>query len=113
VASLLVLCYNHARYWDYRDIEQETLSLFMPPRSLSEREAFFLSELAAAGRPAFTIDEARHVSTVDEGDVPRLLHRLTAKRWLQRLERGKHRLIPLEAGPEAHWAEHEYQIAAT
>lgn len=43
----------------------------------------------------------------------RLLHQLVAKRWLERLERGKYRLIPLEAGPEAQWAEHEYLIAAT
>ena len=89
------------------------MSLSTPTRSLSEREAYLLSELAAAGRPVFTIEEARHASTVDDGDVPRLLHRLEAKRWLQRLERGKYRLIPLEAGPEARWAEHEYLIAAT
>lgn len=82
-------------------------------RSLSEREAYLLSELAAAGSFVFTIEEARRVSTVDEKDVARLLYRLTAKRWLQRLERGKYRLIPLEAGPEARWAEHEYLIAAT
>ncbi len=89
------------------------MSLSTPTRSLSEREAYLLSELAAAGSPVFTIAEARHVSTVEEGDMARLLHRLTAKRWLQRLERGKYRLIPLESGPEARWAEHEYLIAAT
>jgi predicted transcriptional regulator of viral defense system len=48
----------------------------------------------------------------DSAGLPLLLHRLAAKRWLQRLERGKYRLIPLEAGPEAQWAEHEYLVAA-
>ena len=82
-------------------------------RSLGKREAHLLSELAAAGCTVFTIEEARQVSSADENDVARLLHRLAVKRWLQRLERGKYRLIPLEAGPEAQWAEHEYLIAAT
>lgn len=81
-------------------------------RSLSEREARLLSELAAAGRKIFTVEEARQMFDFNGADVVRLLYRLSAKRWVQRLERGKYRLIPLEAGPEAHWAEHEYLIAA-
>jgi predicted transcriptional regulator of viral defense system len=81
-------------------------------RSLGDREARLLSALAAAGRHVFTIEEARQTADVNGADVARLLHRLTAKRWVQRLERGKYRLIPLEAGPEAHWAEHEFLIAA-
>lgn len=44
--------------------------------------------------------------------LPNLLHRLATKHWLQRLERGKYRLIPLEAGPEAQWAEYEYGCCA-
>ncbi len=81
-------------------------------RSLSDREARLLSALAAAGQHIFTIEEARQTADVNGADVARLLYRLTAKRWVQRLERGKYRLIPLEAGPEAHWAEHEFLIAA-
>jgi predicted transcriptional regulator of viral defense system len=71
-----------------------------------------LSALAAAGRRVFTTEEARQTAGVKGADVTRLLHRLAAKRWVQRLERGKYRIIPLEAGPEAHWAEHEFLIAA-
>jgi predicted transcriptional regulator of viral defense system len=81
-------------------------------RSLSNREARLLSALAAAGQHVFTIDEARQITDVNGADVARLLYRLAAKHWVQRLERGKYRLIPLEAGPEAHWAEHEFLIAA-
>lgn len=88
------------------------MSQSAPIRSLSDREARLLSELAAAGRTVFTIEEARQVADTNGADVTRLLHRLAAKRWVQRLERGKYRLIPLEAGAEAHWAEHEYLIAA-
>jgi predicted transcriptional regulator of viral defense system len=32
---------------------------------------------------------------------------------VQQLERGKYRLFPLKAGPQAHWAEHEHLVAAT
>lgn len=81
-------------------------------RSLSDREARLLTALAAAGRTIFTIEEARQAYDGNGADVARLLHRLSAKRWVERLERGKYRLIPLEAGPEAHWAEHEYLVAA-
>jgi predicted transcriptional regulator of viral defense system len=81
-------------------------------RSLSDREARLLSALAAAGWTIFTIEEARQAYDGNGADVARVLHRLSAKRWVERLERGKYRLIPLEAGPEAHWAEHEYLVAA-
>jgi len=81
-------------------------------RSLGEREARLLSSLSAAGLNIFTVEEARQASGINGADVARLLYRLSAKRWVQRLERGKYRLIPLEAGPEAHWAEHEYLVAA-
>jgi predicted transcriptional regulator of viral defense system len=81
-------------------------------RSLSAREASLLSELAAAGMSTFTVEEAGQASGLSGAEVARLLHRLSAKRWLRRLERGKYRLIPLDAGPEAQWAEHEYVISA-
>lgn len=81
-------------------------------RSLSAHESRLLSALAAAGMSTFTIDQARQASGIDGPDIARLLYRLSAKRWVQRLERGKYRLIPLDAGPEAHWAEHEYLTAA-
>lgn len=83
-----------------------------PLRSLSEQESRLFSTLAAAGQTLFTIEDARQAMRAENADVARLLHRLAAKRWLQRLERGKYRLIPLEAGPEAQWAEHELLVAA-
>ena len=49
---------------------------------------------------------------LNRAETGKLLYRLAAKCWVQRLERGKYRLIPLEAGPEAQWAEHEYLVAA-
>ncbi|GAB4537272.1 MAG: type IV toxin-antitoxin system AbiEi family antitoxin domain-containing protein [Anaerolineae bacterium] len=72
-----------------------------------------LSELAAQGRNIFTVEDARAAPGSEGTDVVKLLYRLAAKRWVRRLERGRYRLVPLEAGPEAQWAEHEFLVAAT
>jgi predicted transcriptional regulator of viral defense system len=82
-------------------------------RTLSEQESRLLSSLSAAGETLFTIDDARDVLKDSETDVRKLLHRLNRKRWIKRLERGTYVIVPLEAGPEAEWAEHEYLIAAS
>ena len=82
-------------------------------RTLGEQEALLLSRLSAEGLSLFTIEDARAVLGDREADVRMLLHRLHRKRWVKRLERGTYLLVPLEAGPEANWAEHEYIIAAS
>jgi predicted transcriptional regulator of viral defense system len=82
-------------------------------RTLSEQESRWLTTLSAAGLAAFTVDQARALLGDDGDAAPQVLHRLCAKRWLKRLERGKYMVIPLEAGPEGRWAEHEYLVAAT
>ena len=81
-------------------------------RTLSEQESCLLSSLSAAGYTVFTIEDARAVLGDADVDVPKLLYRLHRKHWIKRLKRGVYLVIPLEAGPEAHWAEHEYLIAA-
>jgi len=84
-----------------------------PVRTLNERESYLLSTLSAAGRTVFTIEDARAVLEASDTSVRKLLHRLHRKRWIKRLERGKYLILPLAAGPEAQWAEHEYLIAAS
>lgn len=84
-----------------------------PSRTLGERESRLLSGLSAAGYTVFTIDDARTVLDASDANIRKLLHRLHRKRWIKRLERGKYLILPLAAGPEAQWAEHEYLIAAS
>ena len=79
---------------------------------MSKRESRLLSAFAAAGQSVFTIEDARRVLGRDEDDAVQILYRLVNKQWLQRLERGKYSVIPLEAGPEVRWAEHEYVMAS-
>jgi len=81
-------------------------------RGLSDREARLLRSLASSSRDLFSIGQAQQELGADAPYAANILYRLAAKGWLQRIERGKYRLIPLEAGPEAQWAEHEFRIAA-
>lgn len=71
-----------------------------------------LNRLAAAGEVVFSTDEARAALGDGEQNVNKLLYRLTRKRWLLRLEKGKYLLLPLEAGMEGVYSVHEFVIAA-
>jgi len=84
-----------------------------PRRTLGERESRLLSSLSAAGHTIFTIEDARAVLDDSDANIRKLLHRLHRKQWVRRLERGKYMILPLAAGPEVQWAEHEYLIAAS
>ena len=83
-----------------------------PLRTLSARESLLLSRLSAAGYTVFSIEEASTILDIAGPGLRKLLHRLSDKGWLKRLERGKYLIIPLQAGPAAQWTEHEYLIAA-
>jgi predicted transcriptional regulator of viral defense system len=80
--------------------------------ALTSREAYLVRSLAAAGQQTFTVEDADAILEENRPTVRKILHRLCAARWIERLERGKYRLLPLEAGPEGQWAEHEFLIAS-
>lgn len=78
---------------------------------LSTEESAFLTTLAGKGRTLFTIQDA-YAYWDDENGARVRLHELEAKGWVERLERGKYIIIPLEAGPEREWSENPFIIAA-
>jgi predicted transcriptional regulator of viral defense system len=78
---------------------------------LSGREAEFLAHLAGSGRTLFSVAEA-HAFWNDATYVRNVLSRLVRKGWLQRLERGRYMVIPLEAGPKRTWSEDALVIAS-
>jgi predicted transcriptional regulator of viral defense system len=84
-----------------------------PRRTLGARESYLLSSLSAAGFTVFTVQDATAVLDERPETAHVLLSRLAAKGWLERLERGKYLILPLEAGPEGRYGEHEYLIAAS
>lgn len=81
-------------------------------RTLGPTETRLLNRLAADGHVVFSTSQARAALNGEERHVNKLLHRLTQKRWLLRLEKGKYVLLPLEAGMEGLYGPHEFIIAA-
>ena len=79
--------------------------------SLSSDESVFLTTLAGQGRTIFTVEDA-YAHWGDENRARVHLHELAAKGWIERLERGKYIIIPLEAGPEREWSENPFIIAS-
>ena len=78
--------------------------------SLSNAEASFLTALAASGKQIFAMKDGYEV--LGEGNSTRnTLARLVAKGWLERIEKGKYLIVPLEAGPGRTWTEDAHVIA--
>ena len=78
--------------------------------SLSHAEATFHTKIAAKGKDIFTTRDAYRI--LGSGKPTRdTLERLVDKGWLERIERGKYLIVPLEAGPERVWTEDALVLA--
>ena len=78
--------------------------------SLSDAEASFLTTLAASGKQIFAMKDGYDM--LGEGKPTRdALERLVEKGWLERIEKGKYLIVPLEAGPDRTWTEDAHVIA--
>ncbi|MCK4327859.1 MAG: type IV toxin-antitoxin system AbiEi family antitoxin domain-containing protein [Candidatus Diapherotrites archaeon] len=80
----------------------------MVKRSLGEKEGRLVGGLSASGRTVFTTGEARDILG-SKAAVDVILRNLTAKGWIERLERGKYVFLPLEAGVDK-WSENPLYI---
>jgi predicted transcriptional regulator of viral defense system len=81
-------------------------------RTLNPSETRLLNALSVAGKTTFTAEEAQSIAGGEVSNLPRLLSRLTQKRWLLRLERGKYLILPLAAGMEGAYTAHEFVLAS-
>ena len=81
--------------------------------NLSDAEATLLTTLAAAGKQIFVTGDVYALAGPDRTRraVRDALGRLVKKGWLERLEKGKYLIVPLEAGPERTWTEDAHVIA--
>ncbi|MFH1246977.1 MAG: type IV toxin-antitoxin system AbiEi family antitoxin [Candidatus Micrarchaeota archaeon] len=70
-----------------------------------------LSLLSEAREEVFTVEDAEKVSGFKGAKLRKLLHDLAKNRWVERIERGKYIVLPLEAGPKAEYGTHPYIIA--
>ena len=76
---------------------------------LSQREAEFLSRLAAEDRSIFRYAEVA-AYWPDSAVAHHALSRLQRGGWLKRIERGLYMLVPLSAGPDRVWTENALVI---
>jgi predicted transcriptional regulator of viral defense system len=81
-------------------------------RTLGDKGGNLLTELSRQGKRLFTLKDAIEIYGRSDGGLHKLLHTLVKKRWLQRLEKGKYLILPLEAGRQGKWTEHEFIIAS-
>ncbi|ODS36764.1 hypothetical protein BEH94_00560 [Candidatus Altiarchaeales archaeon WOR_SM1_SCG] len=80
--------------------------------SLSKQEFTLLSTLSAEGKNIFTIDDASKVIKKDRNEIRSILHKLSKKSGIERIERGKYLIIPLEAGTKRRWSDDPFVIAS-
>ena len=79
---------------------------------LGPLEAVALSTLSSEFvDEVFTMPEARRVLRMDGPRLRKLLFDLADSRWIERIEKGKYALIPMEAGPGANYGTHPFILA--
>lgn len=81
-------------------------------KGLSKTESTLLSSLSEKGRTIFTLKDLVENSGINYDNAKVIANRLVKKRWLIRLSRGKYLIVPLEAGVESKYTEHEFVIAS-
>ena len=78
--------------------------------SLSDAEASFLTTLAASGKQIFVTKDGYDLLGKSKATRDALA-RLVNKGWLERIEKGKYLIVPLEAGPDRTWDRGRHVIA--
>src|SRR3989338_5810047 len=87
-------------------------TLFTTRKGLGKKSAFLLSTLAEQNKNLFTVDEAVPILKENKLSITKLLHDLVENGWLNRVSKGKYLILPLEAGAEPKYTEHEFVLAS-
>jgi len=81
-------------------------------KGLSKKETYTLSKLSSSGKRFITIEDIENTVDCSHGNAKRIASDLSKKKWLERIERGKYLIVPLEAGEKGIYTEHEFLIAS-
>ena len=81
-------------------------------RPLSKTESTLLASLAERGRNIFTLEDVTSTLEIPYENAKVIVSRLSNKKWLIRLARGKYIIVPLEAGVKSQHTEHPFVIAS-
>jgi predicted transcriptional regulator of viral defense system len=81
-------------------------------KSLSTRESQALSRLASEGQQVITISDIADVLDIPRKSAKDMVYTLKEKGWLERIAHGKYLILPLAAGENGVYTEHEFVIAS-
>jgi len=79
---------------------------------LGSKEGHLLTVLSERGESVFSTSRAAEILSGSLNAARKLLFSLVRKGWLIRLKEGLYLIVPLEAGPESVYSEHEFIIAS-
>lgn len=81
-------------------------------KGLSKEETYVLSKLASTGKSFITVEDIENTIECSHDNAKRIASDLSSKKWLERVERGKYLIVPLEAGEKGLYTEHEFLISS-
>lgn len=81
-------------------------------KSLSTRESRALSGLASENRKVITISDIADAIDTPRKSAKDMAYALKEKGWLERIAHGKYLILPLAAGNNGDYTEHEFVIAS-
>lgn len=81
-------------------------------KGLSNREAAVLSMLAKDGKSVIGYEDISNTIDTSYQNARKIVERLSKKKWLIQIARGKYLISPLSAGIESKYTEHEFVIAS-
>lgn len=81
-------------------------------KGLSKKEAYLLSSLAEKKKQLFAVKDVMKELGCSHNYAKVITSRLIKKKWLTQIEKGKYLIVPLEAGKESIYTEHEFIIAS-
>lgn len=81
-------------------------------KGLSKKEAYLLSSLAEKKKRLFGLKDVMDELECSYNYAKVIASRLAKKKWLIPIEKGRYLIVPLEAGKESIYTEHEFIIAS-
>lgn len=81
-------------------------------KGLSKKESLLLSRLSSRGKNIIEIEDIKDTLDVTYKNAKKIASDLKKKGWLDRMQRGKYIIVPLEAGERGAFTEHEFLIAS-
>ncbi len=81
-------------------------------KGLSNREAELLSMIAKDGKSIIEYEDVSNAIDTSYQNARKIVERLSKKKWLIPIARGKYLISPLSAGIKSEYTEHEFVIAS-